>query len=275
MAAPVAGLRLKPCWKYGSLFMAALHRALAYRQTTALSVITSLIWVVIPYFLWRAVFEASPEVGSFDWERMRTYLVVAYGVNMLLTFRVEARILNTIRTGEVATELMRPIHYLGAQMAEASGAALVDGLLTLPAVVVLGAIVLQIQPSATPLTFLLFLVSVALGFLVKFMISYITSLLCFWTLNAIGLIWARTAVSNIFSGALIPLEFLPPVVQTLARWSPFQAIVHTPLAIYFGDLQDSALIAALGVQVIWIVLLWGLAHILWRPSIRTLTVQGG
>ena len=51
--------------------------------------------------------------------------------------------------------------------------------------------------------------------------------------------------------------------------------MHTPLAIYFGDLQASELVMALLVQVVWIGLLWLLAHLLWRPSLRTLTVQGG
>ena len=189
-----------------------------------LSIVSNLVWVIIPYFLWREVFTSNPQVGSFDWDRMRTYILVAYGVNTLLTFRVEIRIIHTIRTGDVATELMRPIHYIGAQLAEASGAAIMDGLLTLPVVVVLGAFVFHILPPASPLILLIFVVSVLLGFLVKFMISYITSLFCFWTLNSLGLIWARLAVSSILSGALIPLEFCRASSRSLPAGRPFRRL---------------------------------------------------
>ncbi len=271
----IGDLRLAPRSKYVSLFMAAVQRAIAYRNTTLLTLAVNLIWVVIPYFLWRSVFEANPEVGSFDWERMRTYILVAYGVNILLTFRVEVRIIDAIRRGTIATELLRPIRYLGAHLAEATGAAFIDGLLSIPVVVVLGAFVFHILPPASLVTFLLFIISVVLGFFIKFMISFITSLICFWTLNALGLLWARAAVNNILSGALIPLEFLPGVIQTIARWSPFQAIVHTPLAIYFGNLGGLELVQALGLQVLWIGILWLVARLIWWPGIRTLTVQGG
>lgn len=271
----INGLRIKPRSKYLSVFMASLHRAIAYRLATLLGVASNLVWVIIPYYLWQAVFDANPQVGSFDWDRMRTYILVAYGVNTLLTFRVELRILNTIRNGDVASELLRPMHYIGAQLAEVAGAAVMDGLLTLPVVLLLGGFVFYILPPASFLVLLTFIVSVLLGFLVKFMISYITSLFCFWTLNALGLIWARLAVSSILSGALIPLEFLPGIAQVIARWSPFQAIVHTPLAIYFGDLRGGELALSLLVQLVWIGLLWLLARALWRPSLRMLTVQGG
>lgn len=267
-------LRLKPRSKYVSLFSLSLQRAIAYRQNTLLSIAANLVWVVIPYSIWQRIFETSEQVGSYDWERMQTYILLAYGVNMLISFRVEARILDTIRRGDIAIELMRPIDYLGAHLAEVMGGALIDGITSLLIVLGLGAI-LHISAPATPFLFILFVLSVVLGFLVKFMISYITSLFCFWTLNGLGLLWFRAAITNIFSGALIPIEFLPDFWQTLARLSPFQTIVHTPISIYFGEAQGIDLLGLLGIQILWLVVLWICAKLLWIPSIRKLVVQGG
>lgn len=270
-----AGGRLKPRSKYLSLFVAAAQRAVAYRQSILIGVVANSVWVIIPYFLWQAIFTETPQVGTFDWERMRTYIVLAYAINILLSFGVEARMMYNIRNGDVATELMRPIDYLKAQFAEASGAAVTEAALAIPLVLVFGVVVIHILPPASLLYAILFIISVALGYVVKFLISYMTGLICFWTLNALGLLWTRAALTNIFSGAFIPLSFLPGVLQTAALILPFQAIVYTPIRIYFGELAGGDLALAVGVQLFWCIALWLLARVVWRPSIKALTVQGG
>lgn len=249
-----SNLRLKPRSKYLSLFLVSLQRGIAYRQTTLLSIIANLVWVIIPYAIWQSVFQTREQVGQFDWERMQTYILLAYGINMLLSFRVEVRIINTIRTGDIATELMRPFDYMTARLAEVLGAGFIDGVLSLMVVLILGQFLNVLQPES-PLIFALFILSIVLGFIVKFMISYITSLFCFWTLNALGLLWLRSAVTDIFSGALIPIVFLPDFWQTIARLSPFPAIIHTPIAIYFGDVQGIDLVGALAGQIVWVIIL--------------------
>jgi len=269
------GLRLSPRPKYVALATAALQRAIAYRMTTFNNVLAGLIWVGVLYYLWKTVFTANPQVGGFDWERMRTYILVSYAVNTLLSFYTEARITNAIRTGAVATELVRPIDFLTAQLAEALGAAVMEGLLGSVFAVLLGLLVFDVAPSVSLVATVSFVVSVGLGFLVKFLIGYLTALLCFWTINGLGLLWARSAVTNIFSGAIIPLALFPDTLKQVALALPFQAIINTPLAIYLGDVQGAALAAALAVQIGWIVALWLLARWVWGPCVRSLRIQGG
>jgi ABC-2 type transport system permease protein len=268
-------LRLKPRTKYLSLYLAAVQRSIAYRQTIILALTANLVWIIIPYFLWQAIFAENAQIENFDWERMRTYILLAYAINALLTFRTESQMMATIRTGEIATELMRPVDYLKMQLAGALGAATVEALLCIPLTLVIGVVWLDILPPASVLNAALFFVSVALGFLVKFLISYITGLICFWTLNSLGLLWTRAALTNIFSGAFIPLNFLPGVLQAAAWILPFRAVVFTPIQVYFGDVQGTELLGVLVLQVFWCVALWLLARLFWQPSVRTLTVQGG
>jgi ABC-2 type transport system permease protein len=101
------------------------------------------------------------------------------------------------------------------------------------------------------------------------------ALLCFWTTNGVGLLWGQIAVMNVLSGALIPLALFPDWLRPAVLALPFQAVVHTPVAIYLGDLTGEALLWALGGQRFWVVALWWLARLLWIPASRALTVQGG
>ncbi len=268
-------VRLAPRPKYLALALVAMQRSLAYRGTLLLGMVSNLVWVAVLYYLWRAVFSSHRSVAGFDWDRMRTYVVLSYGVNVLLSFNSEARMMATIRTGEVASELARPVDYLRAQLAQALGSAVVEGLLGGALALLLGVVALHILAPASVAAALLFLPSVALGFLVKFLISYLTGLLCFWTVNALGLLWARAALTNVLSDALIPLQLFPDALRGLAVASPFAAVVNAPVAIYLGTTADSALIGTLALQAAWVAILWALARALWIPSVRALTVQGG
>jgi ABC-2 type transport system permease protein len=277
-ALPVEGdqtVRLDPQPKYLSLARAALHRSITYRNTTIINIGTALIWVAVYYYLWRSVFAASPVVERFTWDRMRTYVLLAYGVNSLFSFYTEARMFNVIRTGEVAVDLMRPADFLTAQFAQACGDAVVEGLFGFVSTLLLGLLVFDAAPPASPAAAALFALSVGLGFVVKFLISYLTGLLCFWTTSFVGLLWARGAVTNVLSGALIPLAFFPDWLRTAAQIAPFQAIVATPITIYLGDLAGAAAWLALGIQAAWAAALWVVARLAWGPASRALTVQGG
>ena len=269
-------VRLTPWPKYLSLVFMAAQRTVAYRRTVLINMATNLIWVVVAYYLWQAVFAAQPQIANFDWAHMRTYVLLAYAVNVLLNSSFGLyRIMFLIRDGNIANELIRPFNFLLAQLAQSLGNALVEGAFSCLVTLALGALVLRGQPHVSAAALGLFLVSVVLGFLIKFLINYLVALLCFWTKGIHGMMWAETAVTNILSGAVIPLEFYPGWLKQITLLLPFQGIIHTPLAIYQGDLSGSALWAALAVQVVWIGLLLLLTRWLWLPGLRALDIQGG
>jgi ABC-2 type transport system permease protein len=275
MAAQPRPLRVAPRPKYQALAIAAIQRAIAYRGTTLLSLLSGLVWVAMLYYLWRTVYADRPRLGNFDWGQMRTYILVSYAVGALISFSSAARILSVVRSGDIAMELLRPVDYLLFQLAQSFGSALIEGLLGGAIALLLGFLLLGIAPPASAIAALLFLFSVSLGFLIKFLITFMVALLCFWTKNGLGLIWAQTAVISLFSGALIPLQLLPGWLQSAALAAPFQGIVYTPVMIYMGTIEEAALWWSLGLQLFWVVALWRLARLMWMPAMRALDLQGG
>jgi ABC-2 type transport system permease protein len=270
-----AAIRTAPRWPYLSLMLNAAQQAVAYRSRILLSILGNGVWIVAVYYLWRAVFANGSQLAGYDWGAMRTYLVLAYAINALLSFSSTARLYNLVRTGDVAQELLRPVDYLAAQLAIALGGGLIEGLVSAALALVVAALAVGVAPPASPAAALLFLPSIALGFVIKFLISFLAALLCFWTVNGVGLIWAQTAVVNLFSGALVPLAFFPDWLRTLAAWAPFQGIVATPLAIYQGQAVGWELAGAVTLQMLWAAMLWALARALWGPATRALDIQGG
>ncbi len=268
-------LRLTPRQKYVSLTLISIQRAIAYRGTTLLNLMAGLVWVALVYYLWKTVFSTRGTLQGFSWDEMRTYVIIAYAVNTLLSFQSLMRMMNTIRTGDVASELLRPMDFLGAQLSQAIGSACIEGLISSCVALLISFLFLNIMPPQTPLMFGFFLLSVCLGFLIKFLLSYLVALLCFYTINALGLVWAQTAVINLFSGALIPLAFFPDWLRQIILLTPFQGIVYTPVALYLGKIPGTEVWRALGTQLIWTIILWLVARWFWRISIRQLDIQGG
>lgn len=273
---PSSHQRLDPRPKYLSLAIVASQRVLAQRRTLFLNLISNFIWVIVSYSLWQTVFTLRPQIDNFDWERMRSYVLVTYALNMLFASSLSVyRLLFMIRSGDIANELIRPFDFLHAQLSIAFGNALIEGLFSGSVVILLGLLTSTILPPPSLLALAAFFLSVLFGFVIKFLIYYLMALLCFWTINWLGIYLTYTAIVNIFSGALIPLQFFPDWLQTIALNLPFQAIIHLPLAIYLGELQGNALGLALATQIFWIIALWLLARLLWFPSLKALEIQGG
>ncbi|GAA0579027.1 hypothetical protein GCM10010172_74890 [Paractinoplanes ferrugineus] len=90
-----------------------------------------------------------------------------------------------------------------------------------------------------------------------------------------GVQWARLAVVNLLSGALIPLAYLPGRLATAAQWSPFAGLTSTPALIFLGRVGGREALVLVAVQLGWVLALWFGARGLWGVAVRRLTVNGG
>ena len=261
--------------RYLAIAATAAQQATAYRIGTLTGIIANAFWIAILYYLWRAAFSQQSRIGAFTWDEMRTYILLAYGINALIGFPVASRMMWTIRTGEIVIDMVRPLNYLRSQLARTTGQAAVEGLCSLALVALLGVLVVGIVPPASPLAAAGFVLAVALGFVTKFLFVFTVSLVCFWTINAVGVNWTQLAIVNVLSGALVPIEFLPGVVRVVAEWSPLRGIAATPLGIYLGQYEGRALAGMLALQAGWLAALWLIADRAWVRAFRAVEIQGG
>jgi ABC-2 type transport system permease protein len=261
--------------RYVAIALTALKQATAYPRTVALNLAAGLVTTLLLYHVWEHSMPARLGAAGMDWSTMRMYLALSFALNSLLAFPIELQTMATIRSGSIALELVRPASYQASQLAQAVGIAAIEGLGGGLLCVALAFGMGGAQGPASAWHGLGFGLSAILGFIIRFQIGYLTSLLCVWTINGVGLLWVRTAISNILSGALVPLPLLPGPLEQLARFGPFQATVYTPVRIYLGagSIRDQA--AALAIQLAWVVVLWASGRLLWRSSSRELAVQGG
>jgi ABC-2 type transport system permease protein len=240
-----------------------------------MSLLTSSILLVIQYFAFGAIFRAKPAVGNFSWSDARTYILLTFVLSGLIATDYERNLHSSISQGSVANELIRTIDFQSAQLAVASGTALTELVARVLVAAVLGKFVLETRLPASGSAGALFVVSMLLGFFLRFLVTYIVGLCCFFLLNVFGLSRLRQAFTSVLSGAIVPLAMLPHALADIARASPFPGMLFVPASIYIGHLDGAAAARAVGVQLVWVVLLWVGARAMWRFCMTRYIVQGG
>ena len=94
----------------------------------------------------------------------------------------------------------------------------------------------------------------------------------FWVFDHRGVAIIYAAIINLLSGMLVPLDFLPAPVQTLANLLPFRAVLMVPNEIYLGrtPIWEGLLLQAFWIAALVVVSKWVL-----RAGEQKLVVQGG
>lgn len=268
-------IRLEARPKYVSIALTSFQQAITYRITTLTNIALTFIWVFIIYYLWKAAFNEKQMIQGFTWDDMRTYVVLAYGINALIGWRISSNMMQTIRTGEILRDLTRPLNYCGSQLSIATGWAIVEGLISLILTMVVGMVFIGVQPPASVGAGVFFAIAVLLGFFTKALIVFSVSLLTFWTLNGVGISWSREAVINILSGTIIPLAMLPGWLRVIANVAPMRGIVNTPILLYLGKAEGWEAAKLLGLSAVWLVVMAFFANWAWQAAFNRVEIQGG
>jgi ABC-2 type transport system permease protein len=261
--------------KYVTLAKLSMQSAVAYRGSFIISMLGSIFLIVSTFYLWKAIYSGRTDMSGFSWDEMKTYLFIAFIANSLMSFYSEGRIGGRIRSGEVATDLLKPLDFQNARFAEILGISIFEGGIT---VIMAGIVLVAYSGVMLPhdvLTWALFIISLLLSIVVKFGVVYLFGLCCFWTDSVYGISLARSAVTNLLSGALVPIVFFPDWLQTLSFYLPFQAIVHVPSTIYLGHAAGMQAVQMIGVQALWGIALWVIGKMFWNAAVRQVTIYGG
>jgi ABC-2 type transport system permease protein len=179
-----------------------------------------------------------------------------------------------IREGQIAIDLLRPMDFQARFYVDAAGNLGLNLLVKTP-LLIIAAIFFQVQLPRDAATWLVFLISLALGHGVMFFFDWIFSCLAFYSTETWGLSVVRVAVVTFFSGAIVPLQMMPAWLAAIAKALPFAQSVYVPVSFLSGVTPISAAPQAWLVQLAWLIGLGVISRLVFRRSVRKITVQGG
>ncbi len=264
---------------YYSLFRIRFIHNLQYRMVVLGTIVKGALWVMMEALAYMALYRANPDVFPMDFSQMVSYIWVRQ--SFIVLFRVvfgDGEIYSTLRSGEVAYDLVRPVGLYGRWFCQSASNRLAFALINCLPVLLLGLIVprpfrLTLPRSAGQT--ILFMLSALLAFGVTVAMAMLMYISLFYLISQRGIRIIVTAVTDFFSGGVIPLPFFPEQVLRAVRALPFAAMQNMPLQIFCGNVIGTDALKGIVFQLFWLAALIVVGRVAMEVATKRVIVQGG
>lgn len=253
----------------------ALQRQLTYRAATVAGLTTNFFFGLLRVAILLALTEGSAPVGGYTAVNLITYTALTQGLITLLEMFGWYEIMNAVYSGDVSSDLLRPMRFFNLWLAQDLGRGLVNLILRGVVFVALFELVYDLVYPQTVIQWLCFAVVLSLSWLLGFTWRFLINLAAFWTPQAKGVIRFGFIASWFFSGFMMPLSLFPAWVQQLAYLTPFPYLIDVPVEVYLGILDGRSLLRVLAMQLAWVAGLALLCQIVLGRAVRRLVILGG
>jgi len=268
--------RLGPSLRlYWEVARRGYRRYAAYRGATLAGVFTNSVFGFMRAYVLIALFRSRPHVGGYTLADALTYTWLTQGALMAIYIWGWYEIGIRIRSGDIVSDLQRPIDFQGYWLAQDLGRALYHAIFRGVPPFLLGALVFHLRLPAHPATYALFALSMTFAVCVSFGFRFIFNILAFWLMDYRGVMGMAAVFWTFLSGFALPLAIFPPVWRTIAEALPFAGMVQTPVDIFLEQSQGLALVGVMLRQLLWALVLLLLGRWLLAAATRKLVVQGG
>jgi ABC-2 type transport system permease protein len=257
---------------YPRVARASYRRYATYRVATLASVLETSVASMVRAFVLLAVVRTIGTVQGLTERQAVTFAFLAGAIEFALWITVPLDIDERIRSGDVVTDLQRPVDFQAWWFAYEAGRATCFVLTRGVPTFLVGVAALHILLPRSPGAAALFALSLVLGFIVAYAWRFLIGLTGFWLLDTRGAHSLAGGIVTFASGALLPLSLFPDRVAQVLRILPFASIVQTPFEVFTGARSAPPALAG---QLVWAVVLVLLGRLVLRRAIARVVVQGG
>lgn len=251
---------------------------LQYRVAALAGLSTQFFWGIMMVFIYMALYQNSDNVAMTLQEVISyTWLHQAFYSFLSVRF-VDTEITNSIKSGDVAYEIIRPYNLYFWWYIKNVAKRVSNGLLRFLPVIIIASILPKpygIDLPASILSFILFIISLLLGVLVVTGINMLVHTIGFYTYNEAGISSMLISVMELFCGAYIPVALLPMVIQKGTYYLPFRLVSDLPYRVYSGNIGVMEGLLSIGLQIIWIIVLIFIGNLIVKRSLNKVFIQGG
>ncbi len=263
--------------RYLTLTRAGIIEALQFRLSAVVQVVGNLLYLIVIYFLWKAIYDSSGTdiVNGMTFSDTLIYLVLATALFNFMEMYAVWEIGRSIQSGKIVLDLLKPMEYRKLLFWSYSGSFVTQFFFTfLPTFIVVTIVTHGAIPFGWNLLF--FVLSVVMAVSINYSIDFIVGTICLYTESIWGINMMKQVIVLLLSGATIPIAFFPEPLKTIVNFLPFQSIYNAPLSLLLGKVTEPReLLLTLGTQLLWCVVMMVISKVFWKLSLRQITVNGG
>jgi ABC-2 type transport system permease protein len=234
--------------------------------------------IIIPFMwifaqLWRVTFDATgvDVINGLSLRDTLWYLMMAETIELSRP-RLGTTIADAVKDGSIAYILNKPYNFLLYHLSTSMGETVFRAVLN----ALIGSLVvgLLVGPPASPLGYLVAIPAVFGAWVLNFCISVVIGLAAFVTEDVSAFQWIYQKFAFILGGLLIPLDFYPEWLRSIAMALPFSAMIYAPSRLFVTPSLE-LFVQTMGMQLAWIAVLGAAAVLAFRRGVSVLTVNGG
>jgi len=237
-----------------------------------------LYWLVSPIVylaVWTTVARSQGSVGGLTANDFTTYYLTLLIVDNL-TSDITIHLLGyKIQDGTLSSELLKPVHPILTQtLVHNLAFKALTMMVLIPVWLVLCLLVRPDFGAVTLPSLLLAIPAVVLGFAISFLLGATITCVAFWTTRVFSIAEFYWSLIILFSGQFVPLDLMPPFIQRLAWFLPFQLFKYFPIQLILGRLPTEVIIRDFALDVVWLGVALALFQLAWRAGLKRFSAVG-
>lgn len=261
---------------FRAIAASGFRRYATYRQAAVAGVVTNTVFGFLRCYVFLAVTDAAGTAGGYDRGQLATIVWAGQGLLAVILLWGWTDLADRIRTGEIASDLLRPVHPVTSYLATDLGRAGYASISRLLPPVLIGPLFFDVYLPRRWATLPLFVLSVVIAVVLCFGCRYLVNATAYWLQDVRGAMILWTLSSGMLAGLYFPLRFLPEGLQ-VALWAatPFPSLFQTPLDVLVERDPTPVQLGLVGLQLAWAVLILAACRLVQARAERRLVVQGG
>ncbi len=266
-----------------SIFKIKTAEGFQYRMAGLAGASTSIFWGLIEITVYTIFFkyannrEAGLQAGM-TLRQIVSYVWLSQLFFLMQPMNIDKDILRKITSGDVAVELCRPLDLYFHWFAKTAASRLTP-MFWRGSIILIFAMIMPLSyrllPPESLTGFFFMILSIFSAFL---LCTAYAMFICTVRLNVAlgeGPAYILMLIGGILSGAYLPLQLWPDVMQKFLLYQPFAGYLDIPLRLYIGTMSTDSGLFAISLQLCWTVVFIAAGKVLMSFRLKNLIIQGG
>lgn len=247
-----------------------------FRFDYVLSTVFSFLYIILKVFLWKGLYgEGGENVNGIFLNDMIVYSILASFTEGITKTDVMTELNSHVLDGSISMNLLLPIGFKKYLFLNSLTRNLFQTVYKIVPSVLVAMLIFGLNTEFHLSSVLFYIVSVFLGILISFLYHFLFGLSVIRFRNSFFLDNINYVLVNIFSGAAVPIWFFPEGLGSVSFFLPFRYIVFEPITILLNKKSPEEIFLVLGIQALWVFLLFLGCTAVWSKGRRKLMIQGG
>lgn len=259
--------------KYWAIFQITLINSLAYPGELIGRSLMIMPFMWIFYQLWKVTFAAAgtDAINSMTLYSTMWYLMMAETIELSRP-QLARTISDNVKDGSIAYILNKPYNFLLYQFSNSMGETIFRAIMN----ALFGGIIVWwlVGPPPGPLGWTFAIFALLGTWIMNFCITCLIGLSAFLVEEISPFMWIYQKLVFILGGFLIPLDFYPNWLQSIAKALPFAYMIYGPAKLFVSP-SLGLFINIISLQILWTLVLGSILLLAYRRGVAYLTVNGG